>query len=320
MDESKQASSEGNKSYDSDMYANIKSTTSLEKAKKSLITDESSENDDEQEEKKSKQQVMFEPPNSKKPMNLSVFDRRNFLIHQYYIRKDFNSCKALIKEILEECNELYDYPIYIRGKIAIVEKELIMALECNREVTNFINKERLYSFEKARSLRPQKSNYPREIGHIQFLLGNHKKAAEILLEAIKLNPSDTKAYYWRAMALYHIDQSDESATQAQECIMSAPNFVKSVEILKFLAELCAQKNEINSAIEAYKKALELESEDLDALVSLSLLYLKVQNDDQAFATLGKALSYDPSHSPSILTAGAIMQGMGDYDVALIKYR
>lgn len=59
---------------------------------------------------------------------------------------------------------------------------------------------------------------------------------------------------------------------------------------------------------------------MDALVSLSLLYLKVQNDDQAFATLGKALSYDPSHSPSILTAGAIMQGMGDYDVALIKYR
>lgn len=58
-------------------------------------------------------------------------------------------------------------------------------------MTNFINKERLYSFEKARSLRPQKSNYPREIGHIQFLLGNHKKAAEILLEAIKLNPSDT---------------------------------------------------------------------------------------------------------------------------------
>lgn len=46
----------------------------------------------------------------------------------------------------------------------------------------------------------------------------------------------------------------------------------------------------------------------------------MQNDDQAFATLGKALSYDPSHSPSILTAGAIMQGMGDYDVALIKYR
>lgn len=39
--------------------------------------------------------------------------------------------------------------------------------------------------------------------------------------------------------------------------MSAPNFVKSVEILKFLAELCAQKNEINSAIEAYKKALEV---------------------------------------------------------------
>lgn len=45
--------------------------------------------------------------------------------------------------------------------------------------------------------------------------------------------------------------------QAQECLVSAPNAAKSAEILIFLAKLCAQKNEIIPAIEAYKKALEV---------------------------------------------------------------
>uniref|UniRef100_A0A0M3IEF8 TPR_REGION domain-containing protein n=1 Tax=Ascaris lumbricoides TaxID=6252 RepID=A0A0M3IEF8_ASCLU len=108
--------------------------------------------------------------------------------------------------------------------------------------------------------------------------------------------------------------------QAQECLVSAPNAAKSAEILIFLAKLCAQKNEIIPAIEAYKKALELEPENLDVLTNVGLLYLRTHSEDQAFSILGKALSYDPTHAPSILAAGSIIQANGDYDVALAKYR
>uniref|UniRef100_F1L535 Bardet-Biedl syndrome 4 protein n=1 Tax=Ascaris suum TaxID=6253 RepID=F1L535_ASCSU len=86
------------------------------------------------------------------------------------------------------------------------------------------------------------------------------------------------------------------------------------------AKLCAQKNEIIPAIEAYKKALELEPENLDVLTNVGLLYLRTHSEDQAFSILGKALSYDPTHAPSILAAGSIIQANGDYDVALAKYR
>uniref|UniRef100_A0A914RSS0 Tetratricopeptide repeat protein n=1 Tax=Parascaris equorum TaxID=6256 RepID=A0A914RSS0_PAREQ len=121
------------------------------------------------------------------------------------------------------------------------------------------------------------------------------------------------------MALYHIDHTSESVKkvfeavhiaederlinlQAQQCLVSAPNAAKSAEILTFLAKLCAQQDEIIPAIEAYKKALELEPENLDVLTNVGLLYLRTHSEDQAFSILGKALSYDPTHAPSILAA------------------
>lgn len=56
------------------------------------------------------------------------------------------------------------------------------------------------------------------------------------------------------------------------------------------------------------------------LTNVGLLYLRTHSEDQAFSILGKALSYDPTHAPSILAAGSIIQANGDYDVALAKYR
>lgn len=127
---------------------------------------------------------------------LHGFDQKNFILHQHFIRKDYNACKALIKEMADEYLEMCEYPFYIRGKISRVEGNL---------------REALIWFERTRSVNPQNAVYLREIGRLNFLLGNHAKAAEIFLDAIKLNQFDWKLFYWRAMALYHIKQDSDSA-------------------------------------------------------------------------------------------------------------
>uniref|UniRef100_A0A915CGU7 Bardet-Biedl syndrome 4 n=1 Tax=Parascaris univalens TaxID=6257 RepID=A0A915CGU7_PARUN len=284
-----------------DMYAG---TTSVQLHKESNVESTSvTTHDDAFMEKKPKKSVIADP--KKKTPGLTTFDRRNFLLYQYYIQRDFSSCKALIKEMLDESKGMNEYAAYVRGKIALMEGNLRESLEW---------------LEKALDLNPRSAKYLCEIGRVHFLLGNHEKASEILMNAINMDPNNPKAYYWRAMALYHIDHTSESVKKAQQCLVSAPNAAKSAEILTFLAKLCAQQDEIIPAIEAYKKALELEPENLDVLTNVGLLYLRTHSEDQAFSILGKALSYDPTHAPSILAAGAIIQANGDYDVALSKYR
>ncbi|VIO86955.1 Uncharacterized protein BM_BM4542 [Brugia malayi] len=240
-----------------------------------------------------------------KKRELQGLDRRNFILHQRFVRRDFNACKALVKEMADEYSEMCEYPFCIRGKIARMEG-------------NF--REALIWFEKAQLVNPLSAVYMREIGRLYFLLGSHIKASEVFLDSIKLNRKDWKSYYLRAMALYHIKQDSESTFKAQECLLMAPTTARHVEILTFLARLCEQRNDIKVAIEAQKKALELEPANLDLLTNMGLLYARCQNDDQAFDVFGKALSYDPTHPQSILAAGSIIQTNGEHEVALTKYK
>lgn len=50
------------------------------------------------------------------------------------------------------------------------------------------------------------------------------------------------------------------------------------------------------------------------------LAMQVNSYQQAFEALGRALSFNPSHSGAIVAAGGMIQLHGDYDVALTKYR
>ena len=46
---------------------------------------------------------------------LPIFERRNWLIHLHYIRKEFETCKLLVKEQLEESNGMCEYAVYVQG-------------------------------------------------------------------------------------------------------------------------------------------------------------------------------------------------------------
>lgn len=61
-------------------------------------------------------------------------------------------------------------------------------------------------------------------------------------------------------------------------------------------------------------------ENPDILNELGLLYLKIDENLNAFQFLGNCLSINPKHEKSILAMGSFMQERQDYDAALIKYK
>jgi len=46
---------------------------------------------------------------------LPVIEGINWLLHLYFIRKDFKACKELIKQQLDMTNGMCEYALYIQG-------------------------------------------------------------------------------------------------------------------------------------------------------------------------------------------------------------
>ncbi|KAF7634191.1 hypothetical protein Mgra_00006369 [Meloidogyne graminicola] len=91
-------------------------------------------------------------------------------------------------------------------------------------------------------------------------------------------------------------------------------------MLMFLGDLLNEQNETSAAIEAYKRSIEMEPENVDLINNLGMLYLKMEDQSNAFTTFGKALSYNSNYVPSMLAIASILQINNDWDVALSKYK
>ncbi|KAI6187872.1 Bardet-Biedl syndrome 4 protein [Aphelenchoides besseyi] len=243
----------------------------------------------------------FEPP-----------DRYNYRIYRTYTLRKLDRCKKLIDELLSKSSEsICEYALLTRALIAREEGQI-------RESMEWLN--------KIVDSNPSSQRVAYEIGRTYLLLGEHEKAQSYFQKGIETDPNNWRSYYWKAESIYHADSKKEVnsleavniryATRTQECLLRCPKLNKSVEMLLFIAKTCIQKDDLIPAIEAYK----LEPENLEVISHLGLLYLKSGNEEKAFSCLGKALTYDPNHLPSVLAAAAVLQMNGDFDVALTKYR
>ncbi|KIH61141.1 tetratricopeptide repeat protein [Ancylostoma duodenale] len=197
--------------------------------------------------------------------------------------------------MLEQCSNQSEYAFYMRGMIARAEGELEDALSW---------------FNKALAISANSTVYLVNIGRVYFLMGNHTLAVEYLEKAVKGNPNDSKAYYWLARSIYHLDTDlFNTCEKARDLLLQAPSLQTSVELIVFLAKLMSELGDTNAAIQAYERALQL--------LAMTLLISRYYRSILTYETLLVILF--PKFK-SILAAGSIMQAHGDHDVALNKYR
>uniref|UniRef100_A0A2I3GXY7 Uncharacterized protein n=1 Tax=Nomascus leucogenys TaxID=61853 RepID=A0A2I3GXY7_NOMLE len=114
-------------------------------------------------------------PRQKKAPEFPILEKQNWLIHLHYIQKDYEACKAVIKEQLQETQGLCEYAIYVQA--------LIFRLEGNIQ-------ESLELFQTCAVLSPQSADNLKQVARSLFLLGKHKAAIEVYNEAAKLNQKD----------------------------------------------------------------------------------------------------------------------------------
>ncbi|XP_071480015.1 BBSome complex member BBS4-like [Diadema antillarum] len=237
----------------------------------------------------------------KKAPELPVFERRNWLIHLHYVKKEFENCKGLIKDQLQESNGLCEYALYVQALILRQEGRIQESLEC---------------FQTCSLINAQNPDNLKQVARSLFLLGRHKAAIDVYAEAARMTEKDWEISHNLGVCYMYLKEY----IKAKECLKRAIQYNKHDLSYVMLAKIYLMEGDIQMATDVYKRAVEAFPENPDLLTTLGLLYLQVGQNQRAFEHLGNALTYDPSHVKAILAAGSMMQQHGDYDVALTKYR
>ncbi|KAK8769342.1 hypothetical protein V5799_014192 [Amblyomma americanum] len=77
----------------------------------------------------SEQELSSVRSRAKKAPEHQSIDRKNWLIHMHFVRREFDICKALIKEMLAETKGYCEYALYIQALILRHEGNISESLQ-----------------------------------------------------------------------------------------------------------------------------------------------------------------------------------------------
>ncbi|XP_076809666.1 BBSome complex member BBS4-like isoform X1 [Clavelina lepadiformis] len=232
---------------------------------------------------------------------LPIIERRNWLIHRHFVRKEYDTCKSLIQEQLKETRGQCEYAIYIQAMIMRNEGDIQNSLEL---------------FQACHLLNSKNPDNLKQVAKNLILLGKHKGALECYNHAAELGEKDWDICHCLGVCYQFLKQYDKAEASYQEALSRNRHIVT----YSALSKLYLEKDEPEKAMSLLQKAVEFSPENTELLTSLGLLHLRKNNFHRAFELLGQALTFDPENYKAILAAGSLMQKHGDYDVALTKYR
>lgn len=247
-------------------------------------------------------QPKSQPPKRRgKAPELPVYERKNWLIHLHFIRKEFDFCKSLITEQLKETQGMCEYALYVQALILRQEGQIQESLDL---------------FQRTVQINPQSADNLKQVARSLFLLARHKAALEVYNEAAKLSSKDWEIYHNQGVCYVYMKDFEK----AKDCFKHALQYHRHDASFIQLGKVLLLEGDTESAIDIFKRAVEFSPENPDLMTTLGLLYLQLGQTSKAFEHLGNALTYDPSNAKAILGAGSMIQSHGDYDVALTKYR
>ncbi|XP_042172385.1 Bardet-Biedl syndrome 4 protein-like isoform X3 [Oncorhynchus tshawytscha] len=215
-----------------------------------------------------------------KAPELPILERRNWLIHLHYIRKDYEICKAMIKEQLQETQGMCEYAIYVQALILRLEGQIQPSLEL---------------FQSCAILNPTSPDNLKQVARSLFLLGKHKAAIEVYQEAGKLNEKDWEINHNLGVCYSFIKDFQNS----EEQLNAALQLKKHDRTFMTLGKVHLLAGDTDKAIEVYKSAVEFSPENAELLTTLGLLYLQLGKYQKAFEHLGNALTHDPNNYKAI---------------------
>ena len=150
------------------------------------------------------------------------------------------------------------------------------------------------------------------LGRIYRLNNDLQKAEAELKTAIKLDPSSEEAV--TTLAMLYTDEGDTA--HALKVLSSIPDSARSAKLYSALGAAYEQRKDYKNAIDAYKHAIVLDRDNLDAIRGLAENLMNDGQFDAALEQYKVIVDSNPEDAQSYLQIAEIYRRQGKYDPAL----
>jgi tetratricopeptide (TPR) repeat protein len=150
------------------------------------------------------------------------------------------------------------------------------------------------------------------LGRLYRLNNDLQKAENELKIAVKLDPSSEEAV--TTLALLYTDEGDTA--HALQVLSSVPDTGRSAKLYAALGATYEQRKDYKSAIDAYKHAIELDRDNLDAIRGYAENLLNDGQIDAALDQYKVIADSNPEDAQTYLRISEIYRRQGKYDLAL----
>ncbi|XP_003741739.1 Bardet-Biedl syndrome 4 protein homolog [Galendromus occidentalis] len=227
-------------------------------------------------------------------------ERRNWLLHWCYVRSDFASCEKLCKDALAQSKGLSLYPLTINALLLRQQGKVQEALEL---------------FENCALIRPSVETL-KHMAKCYFLLGRHQDAVDVYEQCVKAHPKDWESHHGLGVCYAKLGQPE----QAQQALTTAIQIRPVENSYTELGQLFRKSGDLAGAIKIYRKGVDLFPGSATLCSELALLEMYNKDTQQAYDRLAVALTRQPQRPDALLITANILQGYGDLDAALSKYK
>lgn len=155
------------------------------------------------------------------------------------------------------------------------------------------------------------------LGKVCRIIQQWARAAKAYVSACQLEPQHYEAHFGAAICYYELSEYDNSLTYAQKAKDLDPTQSDPELLLGDLFE--AQKDHIQ-AINAYRRALEIEGNDPSIMISLARAYLRSGRFSSAKELLIDVITMDPENSMAHQYLGFAQLKLKETNEAVESYR
>jgi tetratricopeptide (TPR) repeat protein len=173
---------------------------------------------------------------------------------------------------------------------------------------------------KLLELSKQKADDPEVVlalGEAEQALGNTDAAEGMFRKSIELAPKRFDGY----LSLSQLFFKKGDAAKASEVLNDAATKVEeTAEMRRMLGQSELARNRLESAVHEFKRALELDPHDTDAMFGMAIAQRKHGELDQAEKTLAEIEKRDPGFGGLAEQSGLLFEAKGDFKKAVEAYR
>jgi len=167
-------------------------------------------------------------------------------------------------------------------------------------------------YEEIVKLEPDSVDDHLLLGRLYKVDNDLQKAESEFKLALKLDPGSEEAV--TALALLYTDENDY--TRAAQVLSSVPDTSRSAKLYSVLGYTYEQQKEYKRAIGAYRKAVELDRDNLDAIRGLAQNLLNDGQTDAALEQYKIIADANPEDATTYLRMAEIYRKEGKFDDAL----